>query len=170
MAAIRFIAELSKVRRKKTGKRLRIVAMDPKQDWRTLARFVEPERFKFYSMGNVNFRPIKLNPWKIPKGVYPQIWIDGVIDIYCRAYGLLERGKQMIADVVFELYEEAGVMKAIDKEDWKETVPELSKQVNFAAIYKRMEKKKDDLTVREKDGQEMIPGCICTSSGSFELL
>lgn len=96
-------------------------------------------------MGNVNFRPIKLNPWKIPKGVYPQIWIDGVIDIYCRAYGLLERGKQMIADVVFELYEEAGVMKAIDKEDWKETVPELSKQVNFAAIYKRMEKKKDDL-------------------------
>ena len=51
----------------------------------------------------------------------------------------------MIADVVFELYEEAGVMKAIDKEDWKETVPELSKQVNFAAIYKRMEKKKDDL-------------------------
>ena len=145
MAAIRFIAELSKVRRKKTGKRLRIVAMDPKQDWRTLARFVEPERFKFYSMGNVNFRPIKLNPWKIPKGVYPQIWIDGVIDIYCRAYGLLERGKQMIADVVFELYEEAGVMKAIDKEDWKETVPELSKQVNFAAIYKRMEKKKDDL-------------------------
>lgn len=145
VAAIRFIAELSKVRRKKTGKRLRIVAMDPKQDWRTLARFVEPERFKFYSMGNVNFRPIKLNPWKIPKGVYPQIWIDGVIDIYCRAYGLLERGKQMIADVVFELYEEAGVMKAIDKEDWKETVPELSKQVNFAAIYKRMEKKKDDL-------------------------
>ncbi len=73
-----------KVRRNKTGKRLRIVAMDPKQDWRTLARFVEPERFKFYSMGNVNFRPIKLNPWKIPKGVYPQIWIDGVIDIYCR--------------------------------------------------------------------------------------
>ena len=43
VAAMRFIAELSKVRRSKTGKRLRIVAMDPKQDWRTLARFVEPE-------------------------------------------------------------------------------------------------------------------------------
>ena len=48
VAAMRFIAELSKVRRSKTGKRLRIVAMDPKQDWRTLARFVEPERFNFY--------------------------------------------------------------------------------------------------------------------------
>lgn len=31
VAAMRFIAELSKVRRSKTGKRLRIVAMDPKQ-------------------------------------------------------------------------------------------------------------------------------------------
>lgn len=99
VAAMRFIAELSKVRRSKTGKRLRIVAMDPKQDWRTLARFVEPERFNFYSLGNLTFRPIKINPWKIPHGVWPQLWIDGVIDIYCRAYGLLERGKQMIADL-----------------------------------------------------------------------
>ena len=86
VAAMRFIAELSKVRRSKTGKRLRIVAMDPKQDWRTLARFVEPERFNFYSLGNLTFRPIKINPWKIPHGVWPQLWIDGVIDIYCRAY------------------------------------------------------------------------------------
>ena len=131
VAAMRFIAELSKVRRSKTGKRLRIVAMDPKQDWRTLARFVEPERFNFYSLGNLTFRPIKINPWKIPHGVWPQLWIDGVIDIYCRAYGLLERGKQMIADVVFELYEEAGVFNACDKPDWKETTPELSKKVNF---------------------------------------
>ena len=123
VAAMRFIAELSKVRRSKTGKRLRIVAMDPKQDWRTLARFVEPERFNFYSLGNLTFRPIKINPWKIPHGVWPQLWIDGVIDIYCRAYGLLERGKQMIADVVFELYEEAGVFNACDKPDWKETTP-----------------------------------------------
>lgn len=145
VAAMRFIAELSKVRRAKTGKRLRIVVLDPKQDWRTLARFVEPERFNFYSMGNVNFRPIKINPWKVPKGVWPQLWIDGIIDIYCRAYGLLERGKQMIAMVVYELYQEAGVFDACDKEDWKETVPELSKAVNFTAIYKRMEKAKIEL-------------------------
>lgn len=44
----------------------------------------------------------------MPHGVNPQVWIDGVIDIYCRAYGLLERGKQMIADVVYELYKENG--------------------------------------------------------------
>uniref|UniRef100_UPI0026DCEAC1 serine-rich protein n=1 Tax=Lachnoclostridium phocaeense TaxID=1871021 RepID=UPI0026DCEAC1 len=145
VAAMRFIAELAHVRRKKTGKRLRIVAMDPKQDWRTLARFVEPERFNFHSMGNLNFRPIKINPWKIPRGVWPQLWIDGVIDIYCRAYGLLERGKQMLGDVVFELYDEAGVFEACDKPDWRETVSELSRSVNFTKIYDAMFRKKAGL-------------------------
>ena len=145
VAAMRFTAELSKVVRKNTGKRLRIVCLDPKSDWRTLARFVEPERFRFYSLGNTAFRPIKLNPWKIPRGVVPQQWIDGIIDIYCRAYGLLERGKQMIAEVVYDLYREAGVFDATEKEDWKDTVSELSRQVTFTEINERMIRKKVDL-------------------------
>lgn len=154
VAATRFIAELSRIRRKKTGKRMRIVVMDPKQDWRTLARFVEPARFNFYSMGNINFRPIKINVWKVPEGVWPQIWIDGVIDIYCRAYGLLERGKQMIATVVYQLYDEAGVFEACDQADWKDKVPELSSKVTFKAIYKRMEHERDALTGAGKSGND----------------
>ena len=155
VAAMRFIAELSKIRRKKTGKRLRIVVMDPKQDWRTLARFVEPERFNFYSMGNPNFNPIHINPWKVPHGVNPQVWIDGVIDIYCRAYGLLERGKQMIADVVYELYKENGVfdVSGSDSES-KDLVAELSSRVNFQSIYRRMEEKRDKLTGAGKSGND----------------
>ena len=143
VAATRFIAELSNVRRKKTGKRMRIVCLDPKQDWRVLARFVDADRFNFHSLGNISFRPIRINPWKVPHGVHPQVWVDGVIDIYCRAYGLLERGKQMIAEVVYELYEKAGVFKEIDKNaNWKDTVPELSAQVNFTSIYHGFEQRK----------------------------
>ena len=108
VAAMRFIRELANSRRTATGKRLRIVIMDPKQDWRGIARFVEPERFRFYSMGNTHFRPINLNPCKIPYKVEPQHWIDGIINIYCRAYGLLERGKQMLSDVFYKLYTQAG--------------------------------------------------------------
>lgn len=145
VAATRFIAEMAKIRRAKTGKRLRIVVLDPKQDWRVLARFVEPERFNFYSMGNTNFRPIKLNPWKVPRGVQPQIWVDGIIDIYCRAYGLLERGKQMVADVVYELYNEAGVFDDCEHDDWMDTVPRDSARVNFTQIYKRFEQKKIEM-------------------------
>ena len=66
VAAMRFIRELANARRTSTGKRLRIVIMDPKQDWRGIARFVEPERFRFYSMGNPHFRPINLTPAKSP--------------------------------------------------------------------------------------------------------
>lgn len=154
VAAMRFIAELAHVKRKKTGKRLRIVVMDPKQDWRGLARFVEPERFNFYSMGNPNFRPIKINPWKIPHGVWPQIWIDGIIDIYCRAYGLLERGKQMIAQIVYQLYDEAGVFAACDKPDWKNTVSELSGNVCFRDIYKRFVEEQNALSGAGKSGND----------------
>ena len=139
VAAMRFVAELANVKRKNTGKRLRVVCMDPKQDWRTLARFVDVDRFRFYSLGNCNFHPVKINPFKIPKGVVPQTWIDGVIDIYCRAYGLLERGKQMMGETIYALYEDAGVFEAQDQDNWEELVAELSKQVTFQAVYKKME-------------------------------
>ena len=146
VAAMRFVTELSKVRRKSTGKRLRIVCMDPKRDWRTLARFVDPDRFKFHSLGNASFRPVYINPFKIPKGVVPQTWIDGVIDIYCRAYGLLERGKQMMGETIYMLYEQAGVFNVdMENPNWSSIVQELSAEVTFPRVYKQMEQIKAQL-------------------------
>lgn len=163
VAAMRFIKELADVRRSKTGKKVRIVVLDPKQDWRKLARYVEPERFRFASMGNPKFNSIKINPWKIPEGVQPQFWIDGVINIYCRAYGFLERGKQMISDVVYELYDEAFVFgKPIKDENGKilrrekvdlAEVPALSSKVNFASIYQRFADKKEE-NAGQKSGND----------------
>lgn len=138
VAAMRFVSELTRVRRSKTGKRLRIVCMDPKRDWRALAHYVEPERFRFYSMGNPNFHPLHFNPCKIPKGVIPQIWIDVMIEIYCRAYGLLERGKQLMAETFYSLYEETGVFDVYGSPGWEEKVPALSANVTFEKAYHRM--------------------------------
>lgn len=142
VAATRFVSELTKVRRK-TGKRLRIVALDPKQDWRILAKFVEPERFHFYSLGNPEFLPIKLNICKVPRNVNPQVWIDGVIEIYCRAYGLMERGKAILAETLYSLYDEAGVFE--DSPNWRDFVPERSSKVTMPKVYERMNKIKLDL-------------------------
>ena len=149
VAAMRFISELANSRRTATGKRLRIVIMDPKQDWRGIARFVEPKRFRFYSLGNTAFRPINMNPCKIPYGVEPQHWIDGIINIYCRAYGLLERGKQMLSDVFYRQYTKAGVFpekgESFSDEymakypDWKAEISKRSAKVTFHKIYKDME-------------------------------
>ena len=58
---------------------------------------------------------------------------------------MLERGKQMMGETIYQLYDEAGVFKACDKEDWRETVPELSRHVTFAKICERMTKIKVSL-------------------------
>ena len=150
VAATRFVSELTKVRRK-TGKRLRIVALDPKQDWRILAKFVEPERFHFFSLGNPEFLPIKLNICKVPRNVNPQVWIDGVIEIYCRAYGLMERGKAILAETLYSLYDEAGVFE--DSPHWRDFVPERSSKVTMPKVYERMNKIKLDLEDPLKSGK-----------------
>lgn len=151
VAATRFISELTKVRRKKTGKRLRIVALDPKQDWRILAKFVEPERFHFYSLGNPEFLPISLNLCKVPKNVNPQVWADSIIEIFCRAYGLMERGKAILAESLYALYDEAGVFE--DSPNWRDFVPQRSAQVTFPKLYERMNKIKLDLEDPMKSGK-----------------
>ena len=150
VAATRFVSELTKVRRK-SGKRLRIVALDPKQDWRILAKFVEPERFHFYSLGNPEFLPIKLNILKVPHNVNPQVWLDGIIEIYCRAYGLMERGKAILAETLYALYDEAGVFE--DSPNWREFVPERSAKVTFPKVYERMNQIKLDLEDPLKSGK-----------------
>ena len=151
VAATRFISELTKVRRKKTGKRLRIVALDPKQDWRIFAKFVEPERFHFYSLGNPEFLPIRLNLCKVPKNVNPQVWADSIIEIFCRAYGLMERGKAILAESLYALYEEAGVFE--DSPNWREFVPRRSAQVTFPLLYERMNRIKLELEDPMKSGK-----------------
>lgn len=152
VAATRFIAELANKVRRDNGKRMRIVCMDPKQDWRILAKFVEPERFHFYSLGNPEFLPINLNICKIPRNVYPQQWIDGLIEIYCRAYGLGERGKSVLSETFFELYDKAGVFVP----NWREVAPERSKAVTLPKIYERMAQIKVDLEDPKKSGRGRV--------------
>lgn len=154
VAAMRFVAELAHVVRKKTEKRMRIVIMDQKKDWRGIARYVEPERFNFYSMSSTTFHPIKLNVFKIPKNVEPQRWIDGIIDIWCRAYGLLVRGKLIVSKPIYELYKEAGVFEAFEQDNWRETVPELSSKVTFPRVYERLKQMQNSPT-EQADGKKV---------------
>jgi len=151
VAATRFIAEIAN-KVKRDGKKLRIVCMDPKQDWRILAKFVEPERFHFYSLGSPEFAPINLNICKIPQNVYPQQWIDGIIEIYCRAYGLGERGKSVLSETFYELYDEANVFVP----NWREVAPERSKAVTFTKIYERMRKIKLELEDPRASGKGKV--------------
>lgn len=138
--ATRFVVETA-LKTRRQGKRMRVVVLDPKQDWRVLSRFIEPERFNFYSLGNPEFHPIKLNLLRIPEGVRPQIYADGIIEAFCRSYQLGEKVKPILRDAIYASYEEAGCFC----EAWRQVAPVNSKRVTFPLITQRIKKKMEDL-------------------------
>lgn len=109
VAATRLVAEAyTHVRRGEQGKKLRFLIMDPKQDWRALAKIVPPEHFRFYSLSNPQFRPISLNLMKIPKGVYTERYADKLRELFIRSYGLGDRGFQILGQAIQGVYKRAG--------------------------------------------------------------
>lgn len=141
VTALRCVAEMANhIRRGPKQKRLRIIVMDPKRDWRKLARFVEPERFRIYSMGDTNKFPFKLNPMKVPYGVDPEFHLDTLIDVFCRAYGLGIRSVTIMLDALKSLYDKAGVF---DTEDPAE-ITRRSATVTLADAWHILNKKKEN--------------------------
>ena len=142
VCATRVAAEMANnVRRGPYKKRLRIIAMDPKQDWRILARFVEPERFRFYSLADPDFLPVKLNLCKIPKNVWPERYMNSIVEIFCRSYGLGERGKQILTRAFYEEYLKAGCFRS----DWRQHATERSAQVTMATVYENLARKREEM-------------------------
>ena len=141
VTALRFVAELANnVRRGPKKKRLRIIALDPKKDWRKLAKFTEPERFRIYSMGDPKQFPLKLNPLKVPYGVDPEFHLDTLIDVFCRAYGLGIRSVTILLDIFKTLYDKHGVF---DTEKLSE-ITSRSANITLADAYNLLNKKKQD--------------------------
>lgn len=141
VAALRFVAELANhIKRKPYGKRMRIIAMDPKEDWRKLAKFVEPDRFRIYSMGDPNFFPFKMNPLKVPYGVDPEFHLDTLIDVFCRSYGLGVRSVTILLDTLKILYDKEGVFDTTDPVE----ISNRSGRVTLGVAYEFLNQKKEN--------------------------
>lgn len=138
--ATRFIVETA-LKTKRHGKKMRIIVMDPKQDWRVLSKFIETDRFRFYSLGDPELLPIKINLLRVPKNVRPQVYADGIIENFQRAYVLGEKVKPILRDAIYKAYDEAGVFS----KDWRENANDLSKDVSFSSVYRRIKRKMEDL-------------------------
>lgn len=109
VAGTRLVAEAyTHVRRGEDNKRLRFLIMDPKQDWRALAKVIPPGHFRFYSLSDPLFHPIKLNLMKIPRGVYTERYADRLREIFIRSYGLGDRGFQILGQAIQKVYTKAG--------------------------------------------------------------
>lgn len=73
-----------------------------------------------------------INPWKIPAGVYPQAWIDNMIEMFYIANGFTN--KKALANIIYSLYTEAGVFE-LDYETKGVPISTLSENVNFESIW-----------------------------------
>lgn len=126
VAARRLVAEAyTHVRRGEKQKRLRFLIMDPKQDWRALAKVVPYEKFRFYSLSDPTYHPIRMNLLKIPRGVFTERYADKLREIFIRSYGLGDRGFQLLGAAIRGVYRKAGCFDEQIKYNKKDPVTGL---------------------------------------------
>lgn len=156
VAARRLVAETyNHVRRGEKKKRMRFLIMDPKQDWRALAKVIPAENFRFYSLGDPTFHPIKMNLMKIPKGVYTERYADKLREIFIRSYGLGDRGFQILGKAINEVYTRAGcydpdVRYNTPNKDGTYPATELSKSLTLEDVCKQLQKDMEETKARDR--------------------
>ena len=134
-AAIGFVSELANnIIRKPHNKRMRVVILDPKEDWRKLAGLVEHERFRFYSLKNTEFCPFKLNPFKVPYGVDAEFHINSFVEIFSNSYELGSISRMVLKEATKELAAQVGVFDTVDPKE----VTERSSTITLADVFHKL--------------------------------
>lgn len=138
VGATRFVAEVANnvaygLDTNGRPRRLSIVALDWKSDWRVLKRVVDPSRFYFYDMARPDVSPLRMNLIRIPKGVDPAFWVDIVAETFSLAYGLGTRGYSIIWQHLTELYRQHNVFQYPDRSQ-RVTLHDLWQSVHNAKL------------------------------------
>lgn len=163
VVARRLVAETyNNVRRGEHKKRMRFLIMDPKQDWRALAKVIPAEHFRFYSLADPNFHPIKMNLMKIPQGVYTERYEDKLREIFIRSYGLGDRGFQIFGQAIHEVYRNAGCYDGDVKFNTKDPITgtcpatERSKNCTLQDVCKKLEEYQQGARPEKADAIQRI--------------
>lgn len=141
---------------KKKSKR-RILILDPNGEWRLMANVVQdPSKFRFFSVGNPLYRPLKMNLLRIPKYISATDYYSMVTEHFCSAYGLLDRAEAQIKSVIYDLYEREGVFDKLDDPFW---AYERSKNITLEDVYDKVAEEK---TRAEKAGERYNVDALTT--------
>ena len=134
-------------------KHRRVLIFDPKGDWRTLASLVPEGKFKFYSIGKYGFHNLKLNLMRVPKAVNPVTYVNNLIEMFCNAQGLLQKGKNEFRDVVLGLYKEAHVLENPMDKNW---AWEKSKDLTMTDLYNEIMRRKAEAENKRTTGRNTM--------------
>lgn len=163
VAALRLVAETySHVRRGEQQKRMRFLIMDPKQDWRSLAKVVPNDHFRFYSLADPTFHPIRLNLMKIPHGVFTERYADKLREIFIRSFGLAGRSFQLLGAAIRKVYRDAGCFdenvkfNKYDPQTHSYPASERSKNVTLEDVCKLLTQQMNDPDLKSRDQKEAI--------------
>lgn len=161
VAARRMVSEAyANCRRGEKKKKLRFLIMDPKQDWRALAKIVPNKNFRFYSLSDPTYHPIRMNLLKIPKGVYTERYADKLREIFIRSYGLGDRGFQLLGKAIRAVYKRAGCYdehvkyNKYDELTGLYPATERSKNITLEDVCKQLTDEMD--TTKQRDKVEAI--------------
>ena len=102
---------------------------------------ISPLDYDIYNLINNEYNCLDLNICKIPKNVYPQLWIENLLNIYTKVYNLSRKQKQILEKTFFNLYEESGVFVP----EWREVAHERSDTITMKNVYKTTHQFKLDL-------------------------
>lgn len=122
-----------------------IVILDSGNKWRSLLKYLNPEKVGFFSLSNIGLNPVCLNPLKIPYGANPQAWVENIIKVFSEGYCLDTAEKQTFSKILYTHYMSQGVFPQkssmfTEEEkrqfvDWDEELSRRSGLVTFLKIY-----------------------------------
>ncbi len=124
----------------KTKKR-RILILDPKGEWRQMCQVVSPDKFRFFSIGNPQFHPLKMNLLRCPKYISANDYFNIIVEHFCSAYGLLDRAYAQISKTIYNLYDREGAFDNVDDPFW---AYERTKNVTLKDAYDELTKERDE--------------------------
>lgn len=134
-------------------KHRRVLIFDPKGDWRALASLIPDGKFQFYSIGKIGFHNLKLNLMRVPKAVNPVTYVNNLIEMFCNAQGLLQKGKNEFRDVVLGLYKEAHVLENPQDKNW---AWEKSKDLTMTDLYNEIMRRKAEAENKRTTGKNTM--------------
>lgn len=125
---------------------LHILILDSGCKWRSLLKYISPEKIAFHSLSDSGLAPVYVNPLRIPYGVNPQAWVENLVKVFSDCYKLDQIEKQVFSELLYNNYTRYKVFPpkgisftAKEKEsveDWKAEISERSAYNTFVKIWK----------------------------------
>jgi energy-coupling factor transporter ATP-binding protein EcfA2 len=121
-------------------KRKRILVLDPNGEWRQLVSVVPAGKFSFYSLSDPHFHPLEMNILRVPRYIRPTDYYSMVTEMFCSAYGLLDRAVAQIRTIIYDLYDKAHVFEN-DQDPFYAN--EASKNITLIDVYDKLVSQKN---------------------------